>query len=132
MHISSEGKTDKNESGNSESSNKNKKKDDSNIFLDNLGKIFLSTIALVLLSLLTSNKGNNANAALRVDIESTALLDPLEISDLRDANDFLTKDVWDEIVMEFVNCGLTDEVTYVQLMNVLKVLRQKVGGGGYH
>lgn len=106
------------------------KKDDSNIFLDNLGKIFLSTIALVLLSLLRSNKGNNAKAALRDDIESTALLDPLEISDLRDANDFITKEVWDEIVQEFVTCGIVDRVTYGQFMNtVLKVLRRKAGEG---
>jgi hypothetical protein len=118
---------DNNDSSKDQSKNK---KDDSNIFLDNLGKIFLSTIALVLLSLLRSNKGNNAKAALRDDIESTALLDPLEISDLRDANDFITREVWDEIVQEFVTGGIVDRVTYGQFMNtVLKVLRRKAGEG---
>jgi hypothetical protein len=108
-----------------------KKKDDSNIFLDNLGKIFLSTIALVLLSLLRSNKSNNAKAALREDIESNALLDPLEISDLRDANsDFFTLEVWEAIVQEFGQNGHVDRVTYGQFMNtVLTVLKRKVGEG---
>ena len=52
-----------------------KKKDDSNIFLDNLGKIFLSSIGLILFMLLRSTKSNNSRSALREDIESTSLLD---------------------------------------------------------
>ena len=108
---------------------KDKKKDDSNIFLDNLGKIFLSTIALVLLSLYRSNKGNNAKAALREEIEATALLDPLEIEDLRYSNDHLTKEVYDDIVKEFVGKPST-MVTYGQFMkSVLTVLRRRYGEG---
>ena len=104
-----------------------KKKDDSNIFLDNLGKIFLSTIALVLLSLLRSNKGNNAKAALRENIESAALLDPLEVEDLRLANDHLTREVWDEIAKKFSG---QEAITYGLFMNgVLGVLRNKHGEG---
>ena len=122
--TNTDGKSD-NTHQNSDSSNK--KKDDSNIFLDNLGKIFLSTIALVLLSLFRSNKGNNAKAALRTDIETAALLDPLEIEDLRLANDHLTKEVWNEIVKEFFG---RKSVTYGQFMNgVLNVLRRKYGEG---
>ena len=108
---------------------KDKKKDDSNIFLDNLGKIFLSTIALVLLSLYRSNKGNNAKAALREEIEATALLDPLEIEDLRYSNDHLIKEVYDDIVKEFVGKPST-MVTYGQFMkSVLTVLRRRYGEG---
>ncbi|KAL3783742.1 hypothetical protein HJC23_004861 [Cyclotella cryptica] len=109
---------------------KQQKKDDSNIFLDNLGKIFLTTIALVLLSLLRSTKGNNARAALRDDIEASALLDPLEIEDLRFANEnLLTKSVWDEILKEFREVG-RERVTYGTFMNVvLRVLRRIHGEG---
>lgn len=113
---------------NKSQSNNKEKKDDSNIFLDNLGKIFLSTIALVLLSLLRSTKGNNAKAALRDDIESAALLDPMEIDDLRAANEgVLSKSIWDEIVKEF---GQRGNVTYGEFISVvLGVLRRKHGEG---
>lgn len=109
---------------------KQQSKDDSNIFLDNLGKIFLTTIALVLLSLLRSTKGNNAKAALRDDMEASALLDPLEIEDLRFANEHtLTKTVWDEILKEFREVG-REKVTYGMFVNVvLRVLRRIHGEG---
>ena len=124
---SDQSNTSEKSSDGNDNKSKDKKKDDSNIFLDNLGKIFLSTIALVLLSLLRSNKGNNAKAALREDIESTALLDPLEIEDLRLANDHLTREVWDVIVKKFRG---KDVITYGLFMNgVLGVLRTKYGEG---
>lgn len=134
-HIAADTKSNAGQDNNKSSSNdtNSKKKDDSNIFLDNLGKIFLSTIALVLLSLLRSNKGNNAKAALREELESNALLDPLEISDLRDANDFFTIEIWNAIVQEFARDGtnfVDMNVTYGQFMKtVLTVLKQQVGEG---
>jgi hypothetical protein len=119
--------TDQSNSNQNKDNTNDKKKDDSNIFLDNLGKIFLSTIALVLLSLLRSNKGNNAKAALREDIETYALLDPLEIEDLRCVNDHFTKEVWDEILQEFVG---RRTLTYGAFMRgVLTVLRNRYGEG---
>eukprot|EP00956_Cyclotella_meneghiniana_P022583 scaffold42847_cov23-Cyclotella_meneghiniana.AAC.1 len=129
-----------NDSKNSETKD-NKKKDDSNIFLDNLGKIFLSTIALVLLSLYRSNKGNNAKAALREEIEALALLDPIEIEDLRYSNEhILTKEVYDDILKEFGGVSTSSSsssssnavitVTYGQFMKgVLDVLRRRHGEG---
>jgi len=127
-----------NDSKNSETKD-NKKKDDSNIFLDNLGKIFLSTIALVLLSLYRSNKGNNAKAALREEIEALALLDPMEIEDLRYSNEhILTKEVYDDILKEFGGMSTSSSsssnavitVTYGRFMKgVLDVLRRRHGEG---
>lgn len=132
MSSTTDGQTNTDNTKNNQSNkndSKDKKKDDSNIFLDNLGKIFLSTIALVLLSLYRSNKGNNAKAALREEIEATALLDPLEIEDLRYSNDHLTKEVYDDIVKEFVGKPST-MVTYGQFMkSVLTVLRRRYGEG---
>lgn len=111
---------------------KDKKDSSSNIFLDNLGKIFLSAIGLVLLMLLRSTKSNNSRSALREDIESTALLDPLEIDDLRVANSDFTIEVWerivDEIKREFASRGGT--VTYPEFLSVvMKVMKEMKGEG---
>ena len=119
----------------SEDTNKDekKKKDDSNIFLDNLGKIFLSTIGLVLVMLLRSTKSNNARTALREDIESTALLDPLEIDDLRVANTDFTIEVWDRIVRE-IKSGFgseRDSVTYPEFLTVVMRVMTEMKGEGF-
>lgn len=50
--------------------------------------------------LLRSTKSNNSRTALREDIESSALLDPLEIDELRLANPDFTIEVWEKIAEE--------------------------------
>lgn len=122
----------------SKSSNDNddkskKKKDDSNIFLDNLGKIFLSTIGIVLFMLLRSTQSGNSRTALRDDIESTSLLDPLEIEDLRIANSDFTIDVWykivNEIKKEFPNRN--DKITYPEFLSVVMRVMRGIKGEGF-
>ena len=122
--------TNQQQTNNNDGTNKSKK-DDSNIFLDNLGKIFLSTIGLVLIMLLRSTKSNNARTALREDIESSALLDPLEIDDLRLANSDFTTDVWEKVVKEirksFPN---RTAVTYPEFLTVvIRAMRESKGEG---
>lgn len=75
-----------------------KKKDNSNIFLDNLGTIFLLSIAGVVLALVRSSFGSSKKAKLRDQLEMDAELDPLEIDDLRVANGELTPDVFRSIM----------------------------------
>lgn len=123
--------TNQQQSSNDKDGNDKSKKDDSNIFLDNLGKIFLSTIGLVLVMLLRSTKSNNARTALREDIETNALLDPLEIDDLRLANSDFTIDIWENIVKdirkEFPN---RTAVTYPEFLTVvMRVMREAKGEG---
>ena len=123
--------TNQQQSSNDKDGNNKSKKDDSNIFLDNLGKIFLSTIGLVLFMLLRSTKSNNARTALRGDIETNALLDPLEIDDLRLANSDFTIDIWENIVKdirkEFPN---RTAVTYPEFLTVvMRVMREAKGEG---
>ena len=123
--------TNQQQSSNDKDGKNKSKKDDSNIFLDNLGKIFLSTIGLVLVMLLRSTKSNNARTALREDIETNALLDPLEIDDLRLANSDFTIDVWENIVKEirkeFPN---RTAVTYPEFLTVvMRVMREAKGEG---
>jgi hypothetical protein len=114
--------------------NKKEKKDDSNIFLDNLGKIFLSSIGLVLLFLLRSTKSNNSRVALREEMENAALLDPLEIDDLRFANSDFTVDIWnkimEEIRNEFTARGIAS-VTYPQFLSVVMRVMKDVKGEGF-
>mmetsp|Transcript_27938 Transcript_27938/g.40975 ORF Transcript_27938/g.40975 Transcript_27938/m.40975 type:complete len:412 (-) Transcript_27938:47-1282(-) len=124
-----------NESTSSTNNKKEKdKKDDSNIFLDNLGKIFLSSIGLVLLFLLRSTKSNNSRVALREEMENAALLDPLEIEDLRCANSDFTMEVWntivEEIKNEFVARGISS-MTYPQFLSLVMRVMKDVKGEGF-
>lgn len=102
----------------------------SNIFLDNLGKMFLSSIVLVLVMLLRSTKSNNSQTALRDDIESSALLDPLEIDDLRSSNSDFTIEVWEKIVQkvrrQFASRG--HKATYPEFLSVVKKTMQETKG----
>jgi hypothetical protein len=64
------------------SSNSNK----SNIFLDNLGTVFLGAIVTVIVWLVRSYYNGQARNKLRDGIEQEAHADPIEIDDLRTAN----------------------------------------------
>jgi hypothetical protein len=128
---SKDGKGDENDN-NKKEEGEGGKRDDSNIFLDNLGKIFLSTIGIVLLSLLRSTKSNNSRAALREDVETAALLDPLEIDDLRLANQDFTITVWETIVGELRRTfPQRRSVTYPEFLTVVTRVMRYVGGEGF-
>eukprot|EP00571_Detonula_confervacea_P002232 CAMPEP_0172329554 /NCGR_PEP_ID=MMETSP1058-20130122/60946_1 /TAXON_ID=83371 /ORGANISM="Detonula confervacea, Strain CCMP 353" /LENGTH=353 /DNA_ID=CAMNT_0013046735 /DNA_START=284 /DNA_END=1345 /DNA_ORIENTATION=- len=122
---------DKSKQSNDGKSKKNEKKDDSNIFLDNLGKIFLSTIGIVLFLLLRSTISNNTRTALKDDMETIALLDPLEIDDLRVANSDFTIEVWEKVVEEIKReFPSRDAVTYPEFLSVvMRVMREAKGEG---
>jgi len=119
---------------NNQTKQEKKKDDDSNIFLDNLGKIFLSSIGIVLLLLLRSTKSNNSRVALREEMEHAALLDPLEIEDLRCANSDFDVHVWnaivEEIKNEFVARGV-GSMTYPQFLSVVVRVMKDVKGEGF-
>ena len=141
-HGSSESKENEKKKEEKEKEKKEEKKgDDSNIFLDNLGKIFLSTIGIVLVSLLRSTKSNNSRTALREDVESASLLDPLEIDDLRLANQDFTIEVWEAIIRELREAFPSDDrrrgggegraVTYPEFLSVVTRAMGGVGGEGF-
>ena len=85
-----------------ETSSKKKKSaaDEPNIFLDNIGKIFLGAIGAIILALFRSSKATSNRTALRDYIENHSLLDPLEIDDLRVANSELTVEVYEKIMTD--------------------------------
>lgn len=82
---------------------KDKKKKDDNavrdLFLDNLGKIFLGAIGLIIGSLVRSSYGSSNRTKVREELEEKAALDPLEVDDLRVANSEMTPQVF-RIIME--------------------------------
>lgn len=128
--------TNEDASKDSSSDGKKSKKDDSNLFLDNLGKIFLSSIGLVLVMLLRSTKSNNSRTELCDAIESSALLDPLEIDDLRWSNEDFTVDVWEKIVEEIKRELLANRdkgrgVTYPEFLSVVTRAMKEYKGEGF-
>jgi hypothetical protein len=84
-----------------------------NVFLDNLGTIFLSAIGLIIGSLVRSSYGTSNRNKIRDVLEESAALDPLEIDDLRIANSELTVPVFRDIMKELTE-RFTDHqsVTY--------------------
>jgi len=116
------------ENNNKKSSKEGSKKDDSNIFLDNLGKIFLSTIGIVLLMLLRSTRSNNSRLALREDIELSSILDPMEIDDLRAANSEFNLEVWETIVEELKMVTPNGKATYPEFLSVVVRVMRKLKG----
>jgi len=65
----------------------NNKKELSDYFLDNLGKVFFASIAGVVLMLVRSSRGGTNRANVKTEIENEiSVLDPLEIDDLRSLN----------------------------------------------
>lgn len=73
------------------------KKNDSNIFLDNIGTVFLVTIGLIIGSLVRASYGTSNKHKIRDDLELDAALDPYEIDDMREANMELNPDVFRKI-----------------------------------
>jgi hypothetical protein len=82
-------------SGNS-ARDKTKDKTD-NIFLDNLGTIFLSAIGVVVAWLMRSYYNSKARNMLRDIIEQTSAADPIELDDVRVANSELVPEVFYQI-----------------------------------
>jgi hypothetical protein len=72
----------------------------SNLFLDNLGKIFLAAIASVIATLVRSSYNTSNRNRVRDWLQEIAALDPVEIEDLRTANSHLTPDVFRAIMKD--------------------------------
>ena len=75
-----------------------KKKAESNVFLDHLGKIFLLGIASVIATLVRSSYNTSNRNEIRDRIEDIAAMDPQELQDFREANSELTIDVLRKLV----------------------------------
>jgi len=103
-------------------------KDDSNIFLDNLGKIFLAVIASIIIALIRSSLGSKNRTKLRDEMEKSSVLDPLEIDDLRFANNEFTPEVFRILMKKVFATFPLGEASYKEFVSVvLHVMRELKG-----
>ena len=96
----------------SEKKKSNETSGSSNIFLDNLGTMFLIFIGSIIGWLVRSYyNGARKNAVRETLIESTAHADPIELDDLRIANTELTPSVFYEIIQHIIDQTATITTT---------------------
>lgn len=75
-----------------------KKKTEANVFLDNLGKIFLFSIGAVIAALVRSSYNTSNRHLIRDRLEEIAAIDPKELEDFREANSELTLETMRKIL----------------------------------
>lgn len=117
---------------NKASSNIDKKsKTAGDVFLDNLGTIFLSIIALIILALIRSSKATTAKNALRSWIEEQCALDPFEIDDLRKANPEFDEKLFNQVLDRLLSGEISfdpNDVTYKEFIDhVMQILKSIKG-----
>ena len=100
------------------------KKSDSNIFLDNLGTIFLTVIGLVIASLVRSFYGSTRKNNLRSQLEESSALDPLEVDDLRFANPFISVGVFRSLIADVRQAFPSGQATYMEIVKTVRQLLQ--------
>lgn len=100
------------------------KKSDSNIFLDNLGTIFLTVIGLIIASLVRSFYGSTRKNTLRSELEEASALDPIEVDDLRFANPFLSVNVFRSIIADVRQAYPSGQAAYADVVKTVRELLQ--------
>lgn len=108
-----------------------KKKDNSNIFLDNLGKIFLGAIATVVAMVIRSSSSTKKKNNLRDQIEDASILDPVEIDELRIANSELTPDVFRHIVRDLLDRFPQHTCSYREFTRSTRTTMAQLKGGEF-
>ena len=105
--------------------------DEPNIFLDNIGKIFLGAIGAIIVALFRSSKATSYRTALRDYIENHALLDPLEIDDLRVANSELTVEVYERIMADVYSAFPNGRASYEDFVSVVMTTMRGLKGEAF-
>ena len=132
--ASSSSSTNSKESESSKGQKDQKKKsaaDEPNIFLDNIGKIFLGAIGAIILALVRSSKATSNRTALRDYIENHSLLDPLEIDDLRVANSELTVEVYEKIMADVYAAFPSGRASYEDFISVVMTTMRGLKGDAF-
>jgi hypothetical protein len=108
-----------------------KKKDDSNIFLDNLGKIFLASIAGVIAFIIRSSRSTQTKNTLRDLLEHDSVLDPVEIDELRLANSELSPEVFGKILSDLVDRYPQNTCSYNEFTLTARTTMAGLKGGAF-
>jgi hypothetical protein len=112
----------------------------SNIFLDNLGTMFLLFIGSIIAWLVRSYyNGVRRNTVRTTFIESTAHADPIELDELRIANSELTPSVFHEIIQHIILDQTTTttatttpmEMTYPEFIYLVRTAMMKIHGEAF-
>lgn len=113
------------------SAKKSETKTPGDLFLDNLGTIFLSAIGCLILTLVRSSQGTSNKNELRKQVESTAALDPFEIDDLRVANSQFTPSIFKIIhtkLKDTYGWNSSDKINYKDFVSaVIQIMRSMKG-----
>lgn len=105
--------------------------DKPNLFLDNLGTIFLTVIGAIIASLVRSYYGTQNRNAIRDNIEAETILDPLEIDDLRTANSELTLQVYQTIMKDVLEAFPEGQCTYADFIRVVRQTMANLKGENF-
>lgn len=108
-----------------------KKKADSNIFFDNLGKIFLVVIAGIVATLVRSSRSTVNRNTIRDAIEESSVIDPVEIDELRLANSELQPEVYRTIMRELVDSYPQGTCSYLEFTLVTRKVMAGLKGGAF-
>lgn len=104
------------------------------IFLDNIGTVFLSAIGLLILTLVRSSYGTSNKTSLRQRIEAETVLDPFEIDDLRTANDQMSPEVFRNIYSSLRDSHgwtLSQKVDYTLFVSGVRHVMKEMKGDAF-
>lgn len=103
----------------------------SNVFLDNLGAIFLGGIGLIIGALVRSYYGSTNRNKMREQLAELSSLDPLEIDDLRIANSELTLPVFRKIMEDLKAAFPSNEATYADVIRTVRTTMAGLKGDAF-
>jgi hypothetical protein len=101
-----------------------------NLFLDNLGTIFLSAIGMVVAWLMRSYYNTKGRNLLRDAVERNSAVDPIELDDLRVANSELTVQVFSDI-QQHVLATCEDSLTYPDFVEAVRTAMMRLNGDAF-
>lgn len=108
-----------------------KSKTAGDVFLDNLGTIFLSCIGMIILALVRSSKATTAKNNLRAWIEEHSSLDPFEIDELRKANADFDEKLFHQILERLDSGEISfdpNDMTYNEFKDHVMQLMRSIKG----
>ena len=101
-------------------------------FLDNLGKVFMGAIAMVIATLVRSSYGGSNMKAVKEALEEDAAIDPLELDELRQANSELTPDVFRAVVKDIYShsSAASGRMLYPEFVKIVRTTLTREKGEG--
>lgn len=107
-----------------------KTKTSGDVFLDNIGNLFLMVISFVILAVVRSSKSTTAKMNLRMYLEETSALDPFECDNLRASNSIFDRDVFEK-VMAAVFASDNNVLTYGNFVSLVIHASKELRGDGF-